>query len=120
MGSTVEEHWDIVNTSKQTGKQYVTLDEQSHRRDLMAVSNLVNEGKLGELQSIHAGAAHSSLSNATTGNMQPYPVYPAAATANLLGISAANKYVSLSVQQHKQDYAWSIKWILQPANQTYI
>lgn len=104
MGSTVEEHWDIVNTSKKTGKQYVTLDEQSHRRDLMAVSNLVNEGKLGELKSIHAGAAYSTLSNAATGNMQPYPVYPAAATANLLGISAANKYVSLSVQQHKQDY----------------
>lgn len=104
MGSTVEEHWDIVNTSKKTGKQYVTLDEQSHRRDLMAVSNLVNEGKLGELQSIHAGADYSTLSNATTGNLQPYPVYPAAATANLLGISAANKYVSLSIQQRQQDY----------------
>lgn len=104
MGSTVEEHWDIVNTSKKTGKQYVTLDEQSYRRDLMAVSNLVNEGKLGELRSIHAGAAYSTLNNAATDNMQPYPVYPAAATANLLGISANNKYVSLSVQQRQQDY----------------
>lgn len=104
MGSTVEEHWDIVNTSKQTGKQYVTLDEQSYRRDLMAVSNLVNEGKLGELVSIHAGAAYASLSNAPTGNIQPYPVYPAATTANLLGISATNQYVSLSVQQRQQDY----------------
>jgi hypothetical protein len=104
MGSTVEEHWDIVNTSKQTGKQYVTLDEQSYRRDLMAVSNLVKEGKLGELVSIHAGADYASLSNTTTGNKQPYPVYPAAATANLLGISATNQYVSLSVQQRQQDY----------------
>lgn len=104
MGSTVEEHWDIVNTSKKTGKQYVTLDEQSYRRDLMAVSSLVNEGKLGQLQSIHAGAAYSTLSNAAIDNMQPYPVYPAAATANLLGISAVNKYVSLSVQQRQQDY----------------
>ena len=107
MGSTVEEHWDIVNTSKQTGRQYVTLDEQSYRRDLMAVSNLVNEGKLGELKSIHAGAAYASLSNEATDNRQPYPVYPATATANLLGISADNHYVSLSVQQCKQDYVVS-------------
>jgi hypothetical protein len=104
MGSTVEEHWDIVNTSKQTGKQYVTLDELSYRRDLMAVTTLVKEGKMGELKSIHAGADYASLRHSTTDNNQPYPVYPAAATANLLGISTANQYVSLSVQQRQQDY----------------
>lgn len=104
MGSTVEEHWDIVNTSKQTGRQYVTLDEQSYRRDLMAVSTLMSEGKLGEIQSIHAGASYTSLDNATTSSSQPYPVYPATATANLLGICATNQFVSLSVQQRQQDY----------------
>lgn len=103
MGSTVEEHWDIVHTSKQTGKQYITLDEQSYRRDLMAVSNLVHEGKLGALQSIHAGAAYAALGHATMGNM-PYPVYPAAATAGLLGINHTNQYLSLCVQQRQQDY----------------
>jgi hypothetical protein len=104
MGSTVEEHWDIVHLSKQTGKQYITLDELSYRPDLMAITSLVKEGKLGELQNIHAGAAYAALSNATKGHTLPYPVYPAVATANLLGISATNQYVSLSVKQCEQNY----------------
>ncbi|MCS3795619.1 Gfo/Idh/MocA family protein [Niastella sp. OAS944] len=101
MGSTIEEHWDIVNTSKQTGKQYVTLDEQSYRRDLMAITCMITEGKLGELKTIHAGAGYSPL-QAEQG-ATPYPVYPATATANLLGISSANRYTSMRIQQHQQD-----------------
>ncbi len=107
MGSSVEEHWDIVNTSRQTGKQYVTLDELSYRRDLMAIGKMVKEGKLGELQSIHAGAAYTTTGDAQDGNTMGYPVYPAAATAQLLGISASNPFVSLSVDQHRQDYVIS-------------
>jgi predicted dehydrogenase len=102
MGSTIEEHWDIVNTSKRTGKQYITLDEQSYRRDLVAISEMVTAGKLGELKTVHAGASYNSLQNAQEANC--YPVYPAAATAKLLGISEANPYVSVSVHQCKQDY----------------
>jgi hypothetical protein len=102
MGSTIDEHWDIVNTSKKTGKQYVTLDELSYRRDLTAITDMVTTGQLGELKSIHAGADYNSL--CTTQGSSPYPVYPAAATAGLLGISATNRYVSLSVQQRQQDY----------------
>ncbi|SEO13279.1 Oxidoreductase family, NAD-binding Rossmann fold [Niastella yeongjuensis] len=107
MGSTVEEHWDIVNTSKQTGKQYVTLDELSYRPELMAITSLVKEGKLGELQTIHAGADYAALNNTTISGTQPYPVYPAAATADLLGISATNQYISLSVQERQQSYVIS-------------
>nr|WP_240348033.1 Gfo/Idh/MocA family oxidoreductase [Longitalea arenae] len=103
MGSTVEEHWDIVNISKQSGKQYITLDELSYRRDLLAIQEMVKVGELGELQSIHAGAAYASL-NKTNEHKLPYALYPATATAQLLGISANNPYVSLRVQQQLQDY----------------
>lgn len=107
MGSTLEEHRDIVHISKTTGKHYVTLDELSHRRDLMTISNVVKEGQLGELHTIHAGASYRSLNEAKNSHHLPYPVYPAAATAQLLGISANNPYVSLSVQQQHQDYVIS-------------
>jgi len=104
MGSTVEEHWDIVKTGKQTGKQYITLDEQSYRHDLQAITKMVTAGQLGELQTLHAGAAYHTLNDTKAMSTLPYPVYPAAATAQLLGISAGNPYISLQVQQHQQDY----------------
>lgn len=106
MGSTIEEHWDIVNLSRKTGKLYITLDELSCRHDLKAITQMVHTGQLGELQTIRAGAAYSTLNN-TKDNALPYAVYPATATAQLLGISANNPYVSLRVQQQQQDYVIS-------------
>nr|WP_255539598.1 Gfo/Idh/MocA family oxidoreductase [Longitalea luteola] len=104
MGSTVDEHRDIVNISRKTAKQYVTLDELSCRRDLQAIQQMVTTGQLGELQSIQAGAAYTTLHKTTGNSNLPYAVYPAAATAQLLGISANNPYISLRLQQQQQDY----------------
>lgn len=98
MGTTVAEHLDIVRVSKKTGRHYFTLDESSYRRDLMAVSNMVEKGVFGTLEKVHAGASHHEL----TGMRNPaYPAYPAAAVARVLG---KPKYVSIRVIAQQQQY----------------
>ncbi|UPK68280.1 Gfo/Idh/MocA family protein [Chitinophaga filiformis] len=103
MGTTLEEHQDIVRISEQTRCQYFTLDEHSYRSDLLAVTNMAQEGVFGDLQSIHAGASPHVLAAEQDKEALSYPVYPAAAVARLLNLKE-NTYVSLQVVQQKQQY----------------
>ncbi len=48
-GLTIKEHWDIVNTSEKTGMPYMTLENVSYRRDVMAVLNMVRQKVFGEI-----------------------------------------------------------------------
>jgi hypothetical protein len=104
MGTTVEEHEDIIRTSERTNRQYFTLDEHSYRPDLMAISNMAEKGLFGTPESIHAGAHYQTLTPAHTTNPLPYPVFPAAAIAGILGMRKGNKYVSLQVQPQQTEY----------------
>lgn len=101
MGTTVAEHWDIVRISKETGRHYFTLDESCYRRDLMAVSNMVEQGVFGTLETVSAGASHHELN---TLRNEAYPVYPAAAVARVLD---KPKYISISVTEQQQHYVIS-------------
>ncbi len=103
MGTTLEEHQDIVRISEQTRCQYFTLDEHSYRPDLLAITNMAQEGVFGELESIHAGASHHVLPAEQDKAAMSYPVYPAAAVARVLNLKE-NTYVSLQVVQQKQQY----------------
>lgn len=105
MGTTLAEHWDIVHLSEQTGRQYVTLDEHSCQRELMAVSEMVSQGVFGTLETVYAGARHYLPEDLSAAS--PYPVYPAAAAAKMLGASKGNRFVSLSVQHETQEYVIS-------------
>jgi hypothetical protein len=57
-GLTVEEHWDIVHTSEQTKRPYMTLENVCYRRDLMAVLNMHRAGLFGELVHLEGGYQH--------------------------------------------------------------
>jgi len=57
-GLTVAEHWDLVNTSEQTGMPYMTLENVCYRRDVMAVLNMVRKGLFGELVHLEGGYQH--------------------------------------------------------------
>ncbi|MCF6406967.1 Gfo/Idh/MocA family oxidoreductase [Chitinophaga filiformis] len=105
VGTTLEEHQDIVRISEQTRCQYFTLDEHSYRPDLLAITNMVQEGVFGELESIHAGASHHVLPATHDKAAMSYPVYPAAAVARILDLQKENTYVSLQVVQQKRQYA---------------
>jgi hypothetical protein len=96
MGTTVEEHWDIVRTSEQTGCQYFTLDEHNYRSDLIVAANMVKQGVFGTVETVRAGANHYQLN----GERIPYPVYPAAAVAQITG----NAFVSLRTTKERQQY----------------
>lgn len=101
MGTTVAEHLDIVRISKKTGCHYFTLDESSYRRDLMAVSNMAEQGVFGRLETVKAGASHHELN---TLRDAAYPVYPAAAVARLLDRPT---YVSIRAEEQQQQYVIS-------------
>lgn len=58
-GLTVDEHWDIVHTSKKTGMPYMTLENVCYRRDVMATLNMVRQGIFGELLHVEGGYQHN-------------------------------------------------------------
>jgi predicted dehydrogenase len=58
-GLTVEEHWDIVNTSEKTGMPYMTLENVCYRRDVMAALNMVRQNLFGEIVHLEGGYQHN-------------------------------------------------------------
>ncbi|RPE05643.1 gfo/Idh/MocA family oxidoreductase [Chitinophaga lutea] len=98
MGNTLEEHFDIVRTCKQSGRHYFTLEEDSYRRDLLAVSNMVSEGVFGELETLHAGARQ-----VTAALPLPYPAYPGGAVAGMLDLPGGNRYTTIRAVTAEQE-----------------
>ncbi len=72
MGSTVDEHWNIVNKSLETGKQYMMLENVCYRRDVMAVLQMVRQGLFGELIHLQAGYQHDLREVKFNDGKQPY------------------------------------------------
>lgn len=58
-GLTVDDHWDLVNTSEKTGIPYMTLENVCYRRDVMAVLNMVRQNLFGELIHLEGGYQHN-------------------------------------------------------------
>lgn len=56
--NTLEECWDLVNVSEQTGNHLMILENVCYRRDVMAVLNMVREGVFGELLHCRCGYEH--------------------------------------------------------------
>jgi predicted dehydrogenase len=54
---TLDECWQLVDTSEQTGVPCMMLENWSFRRDNLAVLNMIRAGLLGEI--IHCHCAHS-------------------------------------------------------------
>ena len=100
MGETVAEHLDIVKTSKATGCHYFTLDEQSYRDDLHAISNMVKDQHFGELHTIYAGARYDILPP----QEDAYPLYPSLFPHQVLGLGKDNRYVSVQAVTQQVDY----------------
>jgi predicted dehydrogenase len=58
-GLTVEDHWDIVNTSEKTGMPYMTLENVCYRRDVMAALNMARQDIFGEIVHLEGGYQHN-------------------------------------------------------------
>ena len=59
--NTMEECWDLVNTSEETGMPCMILENVNYRRDVMAVMNMVKQGVFGEIVHARCGYLHSLL-----------------------------------------------------------
>jgi predicted dehydrogenase len=55
---TVNECWDLVNTSEKAGKLCMIMENVNYRRDIMAVLNMVRQGLFGELLHCQGGYQH--------------------------------------------------------------
>lgn len=57
-GTTIEECWQLVHTSEQTGMPLMMLENVCYRRDVMAVMNMVRQNIFGELVHLQGGYQH--------------------------------------------------------------
>ncbi|UCC84212.1 MAG: Gfo/Idh/MocA family oxidoreductase, partial [Gemmatimonadota bacterium] len=55
---TLQECWDLVNTSEETGMPCMIMENVCFRRDVMAVLNMVRRDMFGELMHCHCGYQH--------------------------------------------------------------
>lgn len=57
-GMTIEECWQLVHTSEETGMPLMMLENVCYRRDVMAVLNMVRQNVFGELIHLQGGYQH--------------------------------------------------------------
>lgn len=57
-GMTVEECWQLVHTSEETGMPLMMLENVCYRRDVMAILNMVRQNLFGELVHMQGGYQH--------------------------------------------------------------
>jgi len=69
---TVEDCWDLVNTSERTGKHCMIMENVCYRRDVMAILNMVRQGLFGELLHCQGGYQHDLRHVKFNDGKQPY------------------------------------------------
>ncbi|HDS07693.1 MAG TPA: Gfo/Idh/MocA family oxidoreductase [Bacteroides sp.] len=115
--NTIEECWDLVDTSESTGTSLMILENVCYRRDVMAVLNMVRQGVFGELEHCRCGYRHDlrevkfnpgvTFGEGARGearwrtrhsifrNGDLYPTHGAGPVATMLDINRGNRFVSL-------------------------
>lgn len=71
-GTTVDECWQLVNTSEKTGMPLMMLENVCYRRDVMAVLNMVRQNIFGELIHLQGGYQHDLREVKFNNGLQPY------------------------------------------------
>jgi predicted dehydrogenase len=71
-GATIEECWQLVHTSEQTGMPLMMLENVCYRRDVMAVMNMVRQNVLGELIHLQGGYQHDLREVKFNDGVKPY------------------------------------------------
>lgn len=71
-GMTIEECWELVHTSEQTGMPLMMLENVCYRRDVMAVMNMVRQGIFGELIHLQGGYQHDLREVKFNNGVDPY------------------------------------------------
>jgi len=69
---SVNDCWDLVNTSESTGKFCMIMENVCYRRDIMAVLNMVREDLFGELLHCQGGYQHDLRHVKFNDGINPY------------------------------------------------
>ena len=116
--TTIEECWDLVNTSEETGMPCMILENVCYRRDVMAILNMVKQGLFGELIHCQCGYQHNlrpvkfnpgvefgpgaigeaewRTLHSINRNGDIYPTHGLGPVANYLDINRGNRFISLT------------------------
>lgn len=70
--NTIEDCWDMVNASEETGMPCMILENVCYRRDIMAIHNMVMQDMFGELVHCHCGYQHDLREVLFNNGKQPY------------------------------------------------
>ncbi len=70
--NTIQDCWDMVNTSEETGMPCMILENVCYRRDVMAIHNMVKQGIFGELIHCQCGYEHDLREVLFNNGEQPY------------------------------------------------
>jgi predicted dehydrogenase len=120
---TVQECWDLVNTSEQTGIPCMILENVCYRRDIMTVLNMVRLGLFGELIHCQGGYQHDlrgikfqpgaefgpgargeavwRTHHSITRNGELYPTHGVGPVSKFLNINTGNRFESLTATASK-------------------
>ncbi len=69
---TLQESWDLVNMYEKTGSHCMILENVCYRRDVMAVLNMVRQGKFGSLSHVQCGYQHDLREVKFNDGVRPY------------------------------------------------
>lgn len=107
---TVQECWDLVRTSEQTGLPCMMLENVCYFENVMALLRMAREGLFGEVQHCEAGYQHDCRflmfdekgeltwrgHHAVTKNGNLYPTHPLGPVAQWMNINHGDRLVSLT------------------------
>jgi predicted dehydrogenase len=111
---TLEECWELVNTSEQTGRPCMLLENDCFGRGALMALNLVEQGILGEIVYCQGGYDHDIRSgiirngelrwravHATKRNGNLYPTHPIGPIAWWTNINRGNRFTYLTSMSSK-------------------
>ncbi|WP_409344906.1 Gfo/Idh/MocA family protein [Paenibacillus sp. MBLB4367] len=113
--ASLEECWDLVRTSEQTGVPCMLLENCCYGREELAVMNMVKQGLLGELIHCQCGYEHDLRDEVALGeqnkhnryrnylhrNGELYPIHGLGPVSKTLNINRGNRLVSLTSMASK-------------------
>ncbi len=119
---TVDECWELVETSEKTGKHCTMLEQANYSPDVMTVLNMSQQGIFGDLLHASGGYVHDlrlvkfdperepwRLQHSIDRNGNNYPTHPMGPIAWWLGINSGDQFeylVSMSTKARcLNDYA---------------
>ncbi|MBT4099200.1 MAG: Gfo/Idh/MocA family oxidoreductase, partial [Gemmatimonadetes bacterium] len=107
--SSIQECWELVRVSEETGVPFMLLENCCYGREEMAVLNMVKQGLFGELIHCQCGYEHDLRSEITRGtenrhyrlnnftyrNADLYPTHGVGPMAKMLNINKGNRFTAL-------------------------